>query len=95
MGKILLRRRSKGGRMAGFWDLPSPDDLPQARLGKTYGEIRHTITHHHYTLIVRAATASKVEGEAFEWYAPAQLGEIPLSTTARKSLALAGIVYKL
>jgi len=94
-GRILLRRRSNGGRMAGFWDLPSPEDLPQSHLGETYGEIRHTITHHHYTLAVRAATASKVRGDMFQWYAPTQLGEIPLSTTARKALALAGIVYNL
>ncbi len=94
-GRVLLRRRSNAGRMAGFWDLPSPEDLPQARQGETYGEIRHTITHHHYTLDVRAATASKVVGEHFAWFAPAQFGEIPLSTTARKALALASIVYDL
>jgi A/G-specific adenine glycosylase len=94
-GRILLRRRSNDGRMAGFWDLPSPDDLPQARLGQSYGEIRHTITHHHYTLQVCAATAHAVSGEALQWHAPAQLGEIPLSTTARKALTLAGIVYDL
>ena len=94
-GRILLRRRSKGGRMAGFWDLPSPEDLPQALPGESYGEIRHTITHHHYTLEVRAATATKVAGEAFQWYAPSQLRDIPLSTTARKALALASIVYDL
>jgi A/G-specific adenine glycosylase len=94
-GRILLRRRPNEGRMAGFWDLPSPEDLPHARLGEAFGEIRHTITHHHYTLEVRAAAASKVDGEAFQWYGAEQLREIPLSTTARKALALAGIVYNL
>jgi len=94
-GRILLRRRSDDGRMAGFWDLPSPEDLPQARLGERYGEIRHSVTHHRYTLQVRAATASKVAGETLQWYAPEHLREIPLSTTARKALALAGIVYNL
>ena len=69
--------------------------MPQAQIGESFGEIRHTITHHHYTLEVRAATATRVAGESFQWYGPAQLRDIPLSTTARKALALAGIVYDL
>ena len=57
-GRILLRQRdAAASRMAGFWDLPAPEDLPAARLGARIGEIRHTITHHHYTLEVRRATA--------------------------------------
>jgi A/G-specific adenine glycosylase len=95
-GRILLRRREAGtGRMAGFWDLPAPEDLPAARLGARFGEIRHTITHHHYTLEVRGATASLPERDGFRWFPIAQLTGIPFSTTARKALALAGIVCKL
>ena len=95
-GRILLRQRdAAASRMAGFWDLPAPADLPAARLGARIGEIRHTITNHHYTLEVRRATASLPDGGGFRWFKITQLAEIPFSTTARKALHLAGIVYKL
>src|ERR1022692_4868738 len=92
-GRILLRRRdAAASRMAGFWDLPAPEDLPAAKLGARIGEIRHTITHHHYTLEVRDATAGLPDRDGFRWFPIAQLTEIPFSTTARKALHLAGIV---
>jgi A/G-specific adenine glycosylase len=88
-GRILLRQREAAARrMAGFWDLPSPEDLPGARLGKHLGAIRHTITHHHYTLTVRSA-AVRAEGPEFKWFLPDELAGIPLSTTARKALRVA------
>ena len=95
-GRILLRQRhAAASRMAGFWDLPAPEDLPAARLGARIGEIRHTITHHHYTLEVRSATAPLPDADGFRWFTLAQLAEIPFSTTARKALHLAGLVHKL
>ena len=95
-GRVLLRQRdTTASRMAGFWDLPAPEDLPAARLGERIGEIRHTITHHHYRLEVRSATAALPDRDGFRWFPIAQLTEIPFSTTARKALQLAGIVYKL
>ena len=94
--KILLRQREAANtRMAGFWDLPTPEELRTARVGECIGEIRHTITHHHYTFEVRSATATRPRGTSFGWFRVAQLEEIPFSTTARKALQLAGIVYKL
>jgi A/G-specific adenine glycosylase len=93
-GRVLLRQREAGGpRMPGFWDLPSPADLPAGRPGAVLGSFRHTITHHRYTFTVRAADA--VTGRApagFRWFAPRQFAEIPLSTTARKGLGVAGIL---
>jgi len=91
---ILLRQREAGARrMAGFWDLPAPEDLPGSRTGARLGEIRHTITHHHYTLTVLAGTPpAGPASPPFRWFAPAALMEIPLSTTARKALKLAGIL---
>jgi adenine-specific DNA glycosylase len=95
-GRVLLRQRdATERRMAGFWDLPAPEDLPAAKLGARIGEVRHTITHHHYRLEVRSATAALPGREGFRWFPIAQLAEIPFSTTARKALQLAGIVYKL
>jgi len=94
--RILLRQREAGApRMAGFWDLPAPDDLPGARTGQVFGEFRHTITHHHYTFTVLAAAARRPAGPAgprFRWFDPSALTRIPLSTTARKALKLAGIL---
>jgi A/G-specific adenine glycosylase len=87
-GRVLLRRRADSARrMAGFWELPAEEDLPGARAGRHLGAFRHTITHHHYTFTVRSATA-RVSGAEFRWFEAAELGAIPLSTTARKALKL-------
>ncbi|MGA2194837.1 MAG: A/G-specific adenine glycosylase, partial [Bryobacteraceae bacterium] len=70
--------------------LPTPEQLPGARIGKRIGEFRHTITYHRYTFTVKTA-AGRAPGPEFAWFAPAQLSEIPLSTTARKALNTARI----
>jgi len=87
---ILLRQREAGARrMAGFWDLPSPEDLPGSQTGTRLGEFRHTITHHHYTFTVLAATPPAGPARPpFRWFDPVALTRIPLSTTARKALNL-------
>jgi A/G-specific adenine glycosylase len=91
-GRVLLRQRhASARRMAGFWDLPSPEDLPESRLGRALGEFRHTITHHHYTFTVLSARGGS-SSTGFAWFEPADLASIPLSTTARKALKLAGIL---
>lgn len=90
-GRILLRRRPDSARrMAGFWELPEAGDLPGARLGAVYGSFRHTITHHHYTVTVRAAAASRPR-EACAWFAPAQIAALPVTAATRKSLSLCGL----
>jgi A/G-specific adenine glycosylase len=87
--RVLLRQTEAGARrMAGFWELPAPEQLPGARAGKSWGEFRHTITHHHYTFTVRSATVRSA-GPEFRWFEAAELAGIPLSTTARKALRLA------
>jgi A/G-specific adenine glycosylase len=88
-GRVLLRQReASASRMAGFWDLPSPEDLPGAKAGEVVGEIRHTITHHRYRLAVRRARVVGKVGEEFRWFRAEELEGIPLSTMARKALAL-------
>jgi len=90
-GRILLRRRAdSASRMAGFWELPEAGDLPGARLGTVYGSFRHTITHHHYTVTVRAAAAGR-RPPACEWFAPAEIAALPVTTATRKSLRLCGL----
>ena len=92
-GRILLRQREADARrMAGFWELPTPDQLPRARIGRRLGAFRHTITHHHYTFGVAEASAPQAR-RPFRWHEPRQLAEIPLSTTARKALRVAGVIH--
>jgi A/G-specific adenine glycosylase len=91
-GRVLLRQREAAARrMAGFWELPTPAQLPGARIVEKIGSFRHTITHHHYTFEVAKASASRRDS-AFQWFEPHRIGSIPLSTTARKALALAGLI---
>jgi A/G-specific adenine glycosylase len=90
--RVLLRQKEAAARrMAGFWELPAPEELHGARAGKSWGEFRHTITHHHYTFTVQSAAVRAI-GADFRWFSAAELGEIPLSTTARKALKLAGFL---
>ncbi len=92
--RVLLRQKEAGARrMAGFWELPAPEELPGARAGKTWGEFRHTITHHRYTFTVRSASV-RTAGSDFRWFSADDLQAIPLSTTARKALKLAGFLRK-
>ncbi len=86
--RVLLRRGGKGAaQVAGFWSLPAPEDLPNARIGRRLGEFRHSITHRRYILTVHEARlASSPASPDFHWFAPAELAAIPLSTTARKGL---------
>ena len=93
-GRVLLRQRgSEVRRMAGFWDLPAPGDLPQARVVAEIGEFRHTITHHHYcfTVVASSVPAAASLRPPFRWVSHHELVDIPLSTTARKGLRLAGV----
>ena len=90
--RILLRKQAEDARhMAGFWDLPTPQEMPLARPGERLGAFRHTITHHHYTITVMAGT-SRSASPAGGWFEAAQLADIPLTTTARKALKLTGIL---
>ena len=89
-GRVLLAQRdAAASRMAGFWELPAAEDLPGAARGARLGEIRHTITYHHYTLSVRRAEVKGRVGGRLRWFARDELSGIPLSTTARKALRLA------
>lgn len=87
-GRVLLCRRPAGAsRMAGFWELPSPDQLPGMRRTGEVGVFRHTITHHRYTIAVIAGAVPRAP-RGMRWFGRGELGAIPLSTTARKALAL-------
>ncbi len=93
-GRILLCQRSpEEGRMRGFWELPSADQLPKAEIQETLGSFRHTITNHHYSFTVVKAIISHA-ADGFAWFDKSQLEQIPLSTVARKSLAILHALIK-
>jgi A/G-specific adenine glycosylase len=87
-GRILLwQRDSASPRLAGFWDLPEPHQLPRAALGDAVAGLRHSIVNHRYFItVLRAAVPRAPAG--FRWFPVAALGEIPLSTVARKVVKL-------
>jgi A/G-specific adenine glycosylase len=89
-GKYLFwQRPPDSGRMAGFWELPEPSQLPNAVLTGELGRFRHTITHHHYSVVVQAAEVAEVPA-AFRWIAACEFTHIPLSTLAKKALRHTG-----
>ena len=91
-GRLLVRQRPHdASRMAGFWELPSADDLPGAEVGPLLGSFRHTITHHHYFVQVHTATVAGTwkRPAGFRWIAGGRMHTLPLATTARKALWLA------
>jgi A/G-specific adenine glycosylase len=94
-GTILLWQRGAGERrMSGFWELPSPDELPDFRAHRVLGTFRHTITHHRYTLTLLAGSIRGTPA-GFHWFRRDELSDIPVSTITRKALALAARVSEL
>jgi A/G-specific adenine glycosylase len=81
-GRILLTERG------GFWELPDSGVLPQASPAGQIGRFRHAIMNRSY---ICAVAPARLDGtpEGFRWFARAALSRLPLSTVARKALALA------
>ncbi len=89
-GRLLLRQRpASSTRLAGFWELPEAGDLPGIEPGKALGGFRHSITNHDYRVQVHPARVRR-KPAGWSWIAPAELEQLPLTTMARKALALAG-----
>ena len=86
---LFYQRNATNRRLAGFWELP--ERLPDARRGKTIGEFRHAIVNHRYVFQVVEARVSKTPA-GFVWAAPGEWGSMPLSTTAKKALKVAGLL---
>ena len=90
-GRLLLwQRAADAPRLGGFWELPSPEQLPAAGALPVLGTFRHTITHHHYQVTVRRGSLAPGARAArpLQWVPLATLPSLPLSTTARKALRL-------
>jgi A/G-specific adenine glycosylase len=94
-GRILLWQRAPNeSRMAGFWELPTVEQIPGIRVGVTLGSFRHTITNNRYSFQVVAGKLSK-KPASFRWVEIDRLPEIPLSTTAKKALRFVELVIVL
>ena len=85
--RILLSQRALDARqMAGFWELPDASTLPTAEIGREIGEVRHTITHHHYRYRVHLAEWRGRPAMPLAWKGLHQMSEVLLTTASRKAL---------
>jgi A/G-specific adenine glycosylase len=92
-GRILLwQRTAQDRRMAGFWELPSLEQLPDAADPRNIGSFRHTITHHHYVFTVWRIALRRAP-RPMRWVDNRKLHLLPLSTTSKKALNLSGISF--
>lgn len=87
-GRLLLWQRPRDSkRLAGFWELPDREQLPAAHVGDKAATFRHTIVNTTYFVqVYRASIRSRPNG--FHWLEKAALASHPLSTTAKKALAV-------
>jgi A/G-specific adenine glycosylase len=86
-GKFLVwQRPGEHRRLAGFWELPEPGQLPAAKVSAKVGQFLHTIVNTHFHCQVFRASLVLVP-KGFRWLAKSRIREIPLSTTAKKALA--------
>jgi len=89
-GRVLMRRRPAGEvRLAGFWELPEAAHLRTAQRTEMLGQFRHSITRHDYSVEVWRAKVNKAPA-GFRWVSREEMPRLPLTTMARKALALAG-----
>jgi A/G-specific adenine glycosylase len=84
---LMWQRTDKKEKLAGFWELPEPDQLPKATIGAFLGAFRHAITDHNFLFHVYRAKAGKTPS-GFMYIKKESLKAIPLSTSARKALRL-------
>jgi A/G-specific adenine glycosylase len=97
-GRLLLwQRTADSRRLAGFWELPSPEQLPECNAMPAIGTFRHTITHHRYRVTVHGGgfLQKARAAQPLRWIPIDSLSALPLSTTARKALRLAGVLSPL
>ncbi|HTS46332.1 MAG TPA: A/G-specific adenine glycosylase [Bryobacteraceae bacterium] len=85
-GILVWQRETESRRLAGFWELPEPTQIPRVKIGARIGVFRHTIVNTNYSFQVHQASARNVP-KGFRWLPTHRLDEFPLSTAAKKALA--------
>ncbi len=107
---FLFARREEGGLFGGLWELPAaelsadaedPQDVlsfllgSSARVGRSLGEVRRTLTHRDLSLALyevtlsRAPTAARAGVQEWRWATVAESSALGMSTAMQKALALA------
>jgi A/G-specific adenine glycosylase len=85
-GKVLAWQRPADARlMAGFWELPEKEHLPEVAPARELGAFRHGITVHNYRIKVWRAAAPVQFGNC-QWLEIRKLDHLPLSTIFKKAL---------
>jgi A/G-specific adenine glycosylase len=85
-GRVLMWQRGPdSARMAGFWELPQPEQVPGLERHEMVGAFRHTITHHVYEIAVISGKVRK-KASGLRWIRLSDLPGLPVSTIARKAL---------
>ena len=93
-GNILLwQREQDAALLGGFYELPEPHQLKEAKTAKLLYEFSHAITNHIYDFHVMAARAGQVN-PPLQWVPLEQLSALPLSTVTRKALTGANIHFQ-
>ena len=91
-GRLLCwQQPADAKKMAGFWELPELEHLPDVVLGEPVGEFRHSITNHIYHFLVFRAKTERISDQ-FHWLDEEQMKNLPMSTTSRKALQLFTLV---
>jgi A/G-specific adenine glycosylase len=83
---LAWQRQPDSRRLAGFWELPEPAQIPGAEIGARIGVFRHAIVNTNYSFHVHQAFTTNVP-KRFRWVSLRKSTEFPLSTAARKALA--------
>jgi A/G-specific adenine glycosylase len=83
---LLWQRPAASKRLAGFWELPEREQIPEAKIHGSAAEFRHSIVNTNYLVQVYRAGVQSFPRD-FQWLARSELARLPLSTTARKALA--------
>lgn len=87
---VLLKQRSaEESRLADFWELPTPEDLPGLEEARSAGSFKHTIVNTRYTIHVLTARPRLAPG--LHWFSLEGLRLIPVTTVSRKALELSAL----
>ena len=90
--RVLLKQRpADSARMAGFWELPAPEDAPGVPVLREAGEFQHTIVNTRYRVRVLVAAPVRIvhlasAAAGAQWVPQDELEHIPLTTITRKAL---------
>jgi A/G-specific adenine glycosylase len=81
--KVLVEKRREG-LLAGHWG------LPEGKGGALLARVRHRITDHDVTLVLRAGRPPRAPGRGQRWVRKAALGRCLVSSLWRKALEASG-----